>query len=90
MLFKKENTPNPSDVEKALGVKRFILVEELTPASYKKLRELSLDERVERVWSAGGHLRFILREDKSLRLVKSVFESVDYIVEHSKIKPKPK
>jgi hypothetical protein len=46
--------PSPSDAEKAAGFKRFILVEDLSPANHKLLKDLQNDDRVEKVWSVDG------------------------------------
>ena len=87
MSYKKENTPAPSEAEKALGVRRFIIVEDLSPSTYRKLREISSDERVNRAWTTGGQIRFVFKgEDRAVRLVKSVFDSVEYILQHSRVK----
>jgi hypothetical protein len=87
LRFKKDNMPKPSEAEKAAGSRRFVIVEDLSPASYKKLRELSEDSRVGKVWTVGGQIRFVLSEgDKSVRFVKSVFDSVEHIIDHSKVK----
>jgi hypothetical protein len=86
-LIYKKHAPPTNDSERALGCRRFVLVEDLSPATYKKLREVSGDDRVERAWTAGGQIRFVLKgEDKSIRLVKSPFDSVDHIVFSSKVK----
>ena len=67
--------------ERAAGIKRFVLVEDLTPPNYKKLCELLGDERIEKAWSVEGRLRFVLAgNDKSVKKVKSVYDSVDSIV----------
>jgi hypothetical protein len=51
------------------------------PSTYKKLTELLGDDRVEKAWSVEGRLRFVLMgNDKGVKKVKSVFDSVDQIV----------
>jgi hypothetical protein len=58
-----------------------VLVEDLTPPNYKKLVEVLGDDRIEKAWSVEGRLRFVLvGGDKSVKKVKSVFDSVDQIV----------
>jgi hypothetical protein len=43
--------------------------------------ELLSDDRIEKAWSVEGRLRFVLvGGDKSVKKVKSVFDSVDQIV----------
>jgi len=78
---KKTSIPSPSMQERTAGIKRFVLVEDLTPPNYKKLVELLGDDRIEKAWSVEGRLRFVLvGGDKSVKKVKSVFDSVDQIV----------
>jgi hypothetical protein len=78
---KRLNIPSPSDAEKTAGVKRFIVVEDLTPANHKAMKDLQADDRVEKVWSVDGRLRLVLNgEDKSVKKVKSVFDPIDSII----------
>ncbi len=78
---KKTSIPAPTTLERNAGIKRFVLVEDLTPPTYKKLTELLGDDRVEKAWSVEGRLRFVLMgNDKGVKKVKSVFDSVDQIV----------
>jgi hypothetical protein len=88
LKHKKDNTPSPSDAERAAGFKRFILVEDLSPANHKLLKDLQNDERVEKVWSVDGRIRFVLSgEDQSVKRMKSVFDSIENII-GSAVKPK--
>jgi uncharacterized coiled-coil protein SlyX len=73
---KKDNTPSPSDSERAAGFKRFVMVEDLTPANHTMLKDLQNDDRVSKVWSVDGRIRFVLSgDDQSVKKVKSVFDS---------------
>ena len=82
---KRLNTPPPSDTEKAAGLKRFIIVEDLTPPAHKLLKDLQEDSRVEKTWSVDGRLRFVLcGDDKTVKKVKSVFDTVDEIISAAK------
>jgi hypothetical protein len=79
---KRLNIPSPSDAEKTAGIKRFIIVEDLTPANHKTMKDLQADDRVEKVWSVDGRLRLVLNgEDKSVKKVKSVFDPIDSIIQ---------
>jgi hypothetical protein len=79
---KRLNIPSPTDAEKAAGIKRFIVVEDLTPANHKVMKDLQADDRVEKVWSVDGRLRLVLNgEDKSVKKVKSVFDPIDTIIQ---------
>jgi hypothetical protein len=52
-----------------------------TVCTFKKLSELLNDDRIEKAWTVDGRIRFILTgSDKSIKKVKSVFDSVDQIV----------
>ena len=46
--------PPPSDGEKSGGVRRFIIVEDLTPEAYGLLKALQQDRRTDKVWSYNG------------------------------------
>jgi hypothetical protein len=52
------------------------------------LKDLQNDERVEKVWSVDGRIRFVLSgEDQSVKRVKSIFDSIENII-GSAVKPK--
>ena len=59
------------------------MVEDLTGTNYKKLRELADSSEVDKAWSVDGRLRFIIMGDKTVRRVKSVFDSVTDIINNS-------
>ena len=85
LKFKKLNIPSPSDAERSAGIKRFIIVEDLTPANHKMMKDLQADERVEKVWSVDGRLRLVLNgDDKSVKKVKSVFDPIESIIQAAK------
>jgi len=82
MKNKKTSLPAPSDREKAAGIRRFVLVEDLTSPTFKKLSEILVDERVEKAWTIEGKIRFVLvGNDKSVKKVKSVFDPTSKIIE---------
>jgi hypothetical protein len=76
---KRDSLPNPSDAEKALGLKKFLLVEDLTPPTFSFLKLLKDDSRVARAWTVDGQIRYIVEGDKDniIRKVKSIFNTVD-------------
>lgn len=80
LKVKRTSTPAPSAAEQALGIKHFIISEDLTPATYKKMKDLKADERVEKVWTVGGRIQFVLDGSKTVHRAKSVFDSVDKII----------
>ncbi len=73
---KKSSTPPPEE-----GAKKLILVEDLTPPTHRKMKELLEDDRVSRVWSRNGTLFVVpCGENARLKIVKSVFDSNDKIL----------
>jgi hypothetical protein len=82
MRTKKTGMPAPSAADIALGIKRHVIVEDLTRDSLKLLKALAADERVSKAWTIDGSIRFLLASDQtnSVRRVKSVYDSVDSIL----------
>ena len=79
---KKSSLPSPSDREKSDGIKRFVLVEDLTSPTFKKLSEIIADERVEKAWTIEGQIRFVLvGNDKAVKKVKSIYDPTSLIIE---------
>jgi hypothetical protein len=60
MRYKKDNIPNPTDAERAAGITRFAIVEDLTGLNAKRLKEYRDDTRVSRAWTVDGRIRFVL------------------------------
>jgi hypothetical protein len=78
---KRNNIPNPTDEERSLGAKKYIIAEDLTGPSFRMLRLLQNDERVSKVWSVDGNIRFVLKADpSSIKKVASVYVSVDQLI----------
>ena len=77
---KKASLPSPSAAEIQAGVKRYSVVEDLTPTTHKKMREMANSLEVDKVWSINGRLRYTVPGDKTIYKVKSVFASVSEIV----------
>jgi hypothetical protein len=70
-----------TDAEKNSSCRRFIIVEDLTQPTHKKLREITEDDRVEKAWTVEGQIRFVLKTgDKSVRKVKSVYDPISTII----------
>ena len=80
LKHRRRHTPEPTDQEKALGAKNFIIVEELTMPAHKLLLDLKKDSRVDKVWSINGQLHFSLQGKQGYCKVRSVFESVEEIL----------
>jgi hypothetical protein len=76
---KKDALPFPSEAEKATGLKRFLLAEDLTPATFTFLKELREDSRVERAWTVDGRIRYTRTGDKDsfVHRISSIYDSID-------------
>ena len=85
-VFRNKKTcfPSPSDVEKTNGVKRYVMVEDLTSPTYKLLKELQDHTAVAKAWTIEGRIRFS-RVDKPDEVVKvkSIFNHVEQIINNS-------
>ena len=59
----------------------FPFYEDLTSDTYKKMRELALDDRVAGCWTVGGNIRYKKSSDPNAVLrVKSVYDTIDTIL----------
>jgi hypothetical protein len=76
MRHKKGNIPATTAAEKAAGVTRIVLVEDLVPAIHKKVKEMSGSDLFEKVWTINGHIRFTLPGDNTVRRVPSPFIAI--------------
>jgi hypothetical protein len=56
MRLRREHMPSPSDAEKAAGVSRYYINEDLTPETARKVKELRGSALVERVWTINGRI----------------------------------
>jgi len=77
---KKTSTPKPNTTERDMGITRFIINEDLTPATYKKMLELKTQEEVEKVWTVEGRIRYTISGSSTVRKVRSSFDSIDTIL----------
>ena len=78
---KRTSMPAPSEGEKAQGIKRFGISEDLTTTTYRKLQDLQKDERVNRAWTINGEIWFVLEGENSRpKKVKCIFDPIDKIV----------
>lgn len=85
MRNKRLHLPRPTKEEVDTGIRRFNIVEDLTPPAYSLLRELQREESITKAWSAGGRLLFTVRGNDRVHSVKSVFDSVPDILANIKI-----
>lgn len=77
---RRQHMPQPTAAEKEKGAQRFVVVEDLTPPSYKLLKALQADERTEKVWTVNGQIHFSLPKKTGFKKVRSVFDTVDDIL----------
>jgi hypothetical protein len=80
---KRTSLPTPLVSERDAGIRRYMLVEDLTPANYNLLKQLHNCEEIEKVWSIEGRIRFKKRGQNTVYKVKSVFDSIDTILSNT-------
>jgi hypothetical protein len=86
-LFKKEFSPKAPSTSSSSPSHRgprmlYPFYEDLTRDNFMKLKALAADQRVSACWSVGGQLRYRLASHPAVvRCVKSVYDSVDSILE---------
>ncbi len=56
------------------------IYEDLTKANFLKLRALGQHEKVQSCWSVNGSLKFKLKDNDTVRRVKSVYDTVENII----------
>ncbi len=78
---KRTNMPSPTEGEKNNGCRRFILAEDLTTPTYRKMQELQKDDRVSKAWSINGEIWYLpTGENQKSKKVKSVYDDIDTIL----------
>jgi hypothetical protein len=82
LRHKRNNLPALSDDEKRAGIKSYVLAEDLTSPTFRMLKLLHSDERINKAWLTEGRLYFILRNDtnNTIHRVKSVFLPIEKII----------
>ena len=79
---KRNSTPQPTEGEKASGIKRFVIAEDLTTPTYRKLQDLQKDDRVVKAWTVAGEIWFVTQGDNIRpKKVRSIFDTSDKILE---------
>jgi len=79
--YKAKALPAPNTVEKSAGAKRFYVVEDLTKPAHRLLKLLQADERIAKVWSTDGYLRYTRPDNDTVFKVPNVFATVEKILE---------
>jgi hypothetical protein len=78
MRLRREHMPSPSDEEKAAGVSRYYINEDLTPETARKVKELRGSALVERVWTIDGRIRLTkVGDPNTIIKVNSPFMSLE-------------
>ncbi len=70
----------PPEGEREAGIRRYVIVEDLTPDAYSLLKSLSADDRTEKVWSMNGQIHFTRPGVSGFSKVKNIFDPVDLIL----------
>jgi len=75
LRYKKAHMPNPTDAEKASGIRKYLLAEDLTRPTHEMFKKLIEDDRINTVWTINGSLRYTLSGDekKNVHRVESPF-----------------
>jgi len=79
--FKGKAMPNPNPSERSLGAKKFIVIEDLTKDNHRALKALQADDRVAKVWTVDGQIRFIRVNEERVVRVTNVYQPVNTIIE---------
>jgi len=79
---KKGNIPSPTPAEKNAGSAGFFISEDLTPLTFKLLRDLQRQQSVDKAWTVDGRIRYIRTgdPDRKVHKVKSIFDSTTDIL----------
>ena len=72
--------PPPSDGEKKDGIRRFVLVEDLTPEAHSLLKALQQDTRTEKVWSINGQICYTRPGIPGFKKVRNIFDPLEAIL----------
>jgi hypothetical protein len=80
---KRSSLPTPLVPERDAGIRRYMLVEDLTPANYNMLKQLHNCEEIKKVWSIDGRIRSKKRGQNNVCKVKSVFDPIDTVLFNS-------
>ena len=68
--------PKPAE-----GDGRFILVEDLTPATHKMLSAISKSKAASKIWTIDGNIKFTMEGVEGVRTVKSVYDPLIKILQ---------
>jgi hypothetical protein len=74
---REEATPNNNGRPPRM---KYSFFEDLTRASFKQLKKIQDDERVESAWTVSGNIRFKVTGDDTIHRVTSIYDTVDDFV----------
>lgn len=77
---KRLNMPHTTEEEKKCGIQSFGITENLTATCVKKIQEMKKDERVERVWTIDGRIRFTIKNSKSIFRLPSPYSDLEEVI----------
>ena len=77
---KTRSTTSTSSTSAPLGRYLYPVYEDLTKATFSKMRALSAHSTVSSAWSHNGHIRYKLVDNPAIRHVNNVFEPIDKIL----------
>jgi hypothetical protein len=81
MRLRREHMPSPSDAEKVAGIQRYYINEDLTADVAKKVRELRACDKVDRVWTIDGRIRFTLNGDSNIIKLPSPYVPIEKAIQ---------
>ena len=77
---RRRSMPTPSEGEQKKGIRRFVIVEDLTPPAHKLLKAMQADQRTNKVWSVNGQIHYSVPGKTGYKKVRSVFDHIDTIL----------
>jgi hypothetical protein len=79
---KKENIPSPTPAERSAGSVGFFIAEDLTPLTFKLLRDFQRHQGVDKAWTVDGRIRYVRAGDPDRKVykVKTIFDPVSDII----------
>ena len=78
LLKNRKHLPQPGSA--VGGTARAFIVEDLTPDNHRVLNLLNKSKKVEKSWSVDGQIKYILAGQSQVKTVKSVFGSLEEIL----------
>ena len=78
--FAPRQQPERGERENRLGRFQHPFYEDLTRPNFHKLRALSLHDRVQSCWTVNGVIKYRLKDEDTVRKVKTVFATVEDIL----------